>query len=326
MSDTAVRVPPAAATSFAPDVAGLPDSWDPSESSLDVDADVVRCLSINTHRGRGPDLRYVMRSAATPDAARRAELLHATRAYTFHIAEWIRARRDRYEVVALQEVFHGVLGLDGLPFARRERQRDHYRDLTGYPSITAHRVGFAGFRYENALLSRLAPAPQRRIQSNLPCRVFRLAACGFTLAPFAVRGRTVWIGNTHMHAYNPQARSRQAAAIAREVRRLGDAPVLFLGDLNTVPPGCKDGDFDEGERDVRSYRGDRTFEILARAGLRTIEHSDHDRFWTYPTGAANRTLDYVLASRHWDVEDYGVVRDFRLSDHDPVAASYRLVR
>jgi endonuclease/exonuclease/phosphatase family metal-dependent hydrolase len=326
MTDTAIRVPTAAAARSALLAAELPDAWDPSDAPLDVDTDVVRCVSINTHRGRGPDLRYVVRSAATPEAARRAELLHATRAYVFHIAEWIRRNRERYDVVALQEVFHGVLGFDGMPFARRERQRDHYRDLTGYPSMTAHRVGFAGFRYENLLLSRLAAAPQRRIESHLPCRVFRLAACGFTLAPFSLRGRTVWIGNTHLHAYNPEARSLQAAAIAREVRRLGDAPVLFLGDLNTVPPGCKDGDFDEGERDARSYRGDRTLEILAKGGLRSVAHDDRLPFWTYPTGAANRTLDYVLATRHWDVEDYRVVRDFRLSDHDPVEASCRLVR
>lgn len=301
------------------------DVWDGDADAPDTEVETVRCVSINTHRGRGPDISCVTRSA-TPEAARRAEMLHATRAYVFHIAEWIRARAARYDVVALQEVLHGILGFDGTSFLPRHRQRDYYRELTGYPSAVSHRVGFAGFRYENLLLSRLAPARDGRIESSLPCRVFRLAACGFTLVPHVVLGRTVWIGNTHLHAYNPRARTRQAMAIAREVRRLGDVPVLFLGDLNTVPPGCKDGDFPDGERDVHSYRGDRTLEILGRAGLRTVRHSDSEQFWTYPTGAPNRTLDYVLASRHWDVEDYRVVRDFRLSDHDPVEATFRLVR
>lgn len=299
------------------------DAWEGADSALDVETDVVRCITINTHRGQGPHLEYVVRSS-TPDAARRAEMLHATRAYVFHVADWIRRHRDRYEVVALQEVFHGVLGLGGGLLRPRHLQRDYYRELTGYPTAIPHRVGFAGFRYENVLLSRLAPAAEDRVQADLPCRVFRLAACGFTLAPFKVSGRTVWIGNTHLHAYNPKARMRQAAAIAREVRRLGDQPVLFLGDLNTVPPGCKDGDFAEGDRDARSYKGDRTLEILGKAGLRTVRHEDSARFWTYPTGAANRTLDYVLATRHWDVERYRVVRGFRLSDHEPVEAVYRL--
>lgn len=321
MTDTSNLLPAAA---LAPAWTAS-EAWDGSDFALDVEVETVRCLTLNTHRGRGPDLRCVVRGRA-PEAARRAEMLHATRAYVFHIAEWLRRNRSRWDVVALQEVFHGVLGFDGAGLRRRHRQRDYYRELAGYANADAHRVGFAGFRYENVLLSNLPRADGRRVELSLPGRVFRLAACGFTLEPASVAGRTVWIGNTHLHAYNPRTRTRQAAAIAREVRRLGDVPVLLLGDLNTVPPGCKDGDFPDGDRDVHSYRGDRTLEVLASAGLRTIPHRDDAAFWTYPTGAANRTLDYVLASRHWDVDGYRVVRDFQLSDHLPVEASFRLVR
>jgi endonuclease/exonuclease/phosphatase family metal-dependent hydrolase len=303
------------------------DLWDATDAQGDashvVENDVIRCVTLNTRCGRGPHVRYVLRGA-TPDAAERALLLDETRAYAYHIADWIRRRRDRYEVVALQEVFHGILGFGARPFGGRFRQRDYYRALTEFPQSIAHRVGFAGYRYENVLLSRLAPAPDPRIQSHLPCRVYRLAACGFTLAPFRVAGRTVWIGNTHLHAYNPRARAKQAAAIAREVRRLGDVPILFLGDFNTVPPGCKDGDFPDGDRDVRSYRDDHTLQILARAGLRAAPHEDREPWWTYPTGAPNRTLDFVLHTRHFDVEDYRVVRDFALSDHLPVEGTFRL--
>lgn len=299
--------------------------WDPEYSF--TSPDVVRCVSINTHRGEGPHLEYVKRGAPA-ELARRLDLLDATRAYSFHIAEWLRRHCDRWEVVALQEVFHGGVGL---PLrGARGRQRDFYHHLAGFAEIEAHRVGFAGFRYENVLLSHLPRAPETARSRFLPGRVLRLAACGFTLAPFRLgigpSARTVWIGNTHLHAYDPSKRMLQAAAIAREVRALGDVPVLFLGDLNTVPPGCKDGDFREGDRDVRSYKGDRTLEILARAGLRVPRHSDHDGFWTYPVGAANRTLDYVLASRHFEIESYRVVREFTLSDHYPVEGTFRLVR
>jgi endonuclease/exonuclease/phosphatase family metal-dependent hydrolase len=281
----------------------------------------LRVLTANTHLGQGPNLPYLLRGAAETDRAR-IELLHDTRAYAFHIADWLRRNHDLYHAVGLQEVFHHALGLNN--GARRFRQRDYYSRLAGYGCTIPHRVGFAAFRYENVLLSRLPHAPSPRIQSILPGRVFRLAACGFTLAPFAIDGRVVWIGNTHLHPYNPRTRAHQAESIAAVIRRLGDVPILFLGDLNTVPPGCKDGDFPEGERDVRSYRGDRTLAILEEAGLLTVRHEDRAEFWTYPTGAPNRTLDYVLFTRHFEVEDYRVVKEFTFSDHYPVEAEVRL--
>jgi endonuclease/exonuclease/phosphatase family metal-dependent hydrolase len=281
----------------------------------------LRVLTANTHLGQGPKLPYLLRGAQERDRAR-IELLHDTRAYAFHIAEWLRANLDLYHAVGLQEVFHHALGLNN--GARRFRQRDYYSRLAGYGSSIPHRVGFAAFRYENLLLSRLPHAPSPRIQSLLPGRVFRLAACGFTLAPFHLEGRVVWIGNTHLHPYNPRTRAHQAESIAAEIRKLGDVPIVFLGDLNTVPQGCKDGDFPEGERDVRSYRGDRTLSIFAEAGLATVPHADRTEFWTYPTGAPNRTLDYVLFSRHFEVESYRVVKEFTFSDHYPVEAEFRL--
>ena len=285
------------------------------------------CLSvasINTHRGKGPRIDYLLRDSLPPETERVA-LLHEARAYAYYIAEWLNRNRACFDVVALQEVFHGVLGPAGRWFSRFP-QHDYYRVFSGFGTALAHGVGFAGFRYENLLLSRLPEVPGRRIRGMLPGRVFGLAACGFTLAPFRFAGRTAWVGNTHLHAYSPSARMRQAAALARVVRDLGDAPVVLLGDLNTVPPGCRDGDFPAGDRDVRSYRGDRTLEILGTAGLRTVRHEDREEFWTYPTGCPNRTLDYVMASRHWEIESYRVEKGFLLSDHYPVVAELRLAR
>jgi endonuclease/exonuclease/phosphatase family metal-dependent hydrolase len=185
-------------------------------------------------------------------------------------------------------------------------------------------VGFSAFQYENLLLSRLEPTRAPPVRSLLPGRVFRLAACGFTLIPFDLDGRTVWIGNTHLHAYNPQARTRQAESIARRIHELGDVPILFLGDWNTVPGGCRRGGFFHGERDRNSYRGDRTLETLDAVGLHTLPHGDDADWWTYPTGQSNRTLDYILFTKHWDVEAYRVVREFTLSDHYPVEGTFRL--
>ncbi len=289
---------------------------------IDVATDVFRCVTLNTHRGAGPDIDCLRRTCE-PQETRRLELLHDAAAYTCWIAEWLQRNRDRYDAVGLQEVFGGVLGLGARPLSRFT-QDDYYRVLSGYETALSHAVGFAGFRYANVLLCRARSVDGPEIHSYLPGRVLLLAACGFTLAPLRHAGRRIWIGNTHLHAYDPKKRAKQAAAIAAEVAALGDEPVIFMGDLNTTPPGCKDGDFAAGERDRFSYRGDETLKILARAGLRMVPHDDGPDLHTYPTGDRNRTLDYVLFSGHWRVEDYRALHDVRFSDHYPVEAAFRL--
>lgn len=282
----------------------------------------IRCVTINTHRGQGPKLPYLLAQSSLEEA-RRIELLHDTRAYTYYIAEWLHQNRNRFDIVGLQEVFNGILGF-GDRLLGKFRQRDHYDVIGGFRSIIAHGVGFAGFRYENLMLSQLQMVGQSQINYLLPGRVFFLAACGFTLAPFVFNGHIVWIGNTHLHAYNPKDRTHQAKSITKEIKKLGDKPILFLGDFNTVPPGCRDSDFPAGERDVNSYKNDKTFEIFSEAGLSSIEHGDSELYYTYPTGVPNRTLDYILFSRHWEVINYEVIKDFKFSDHYPVFGEFRL--
>jgi endonuclease/exonuclease/phosphatase family metal-dependent hydrolase len=285
---------------------------------------VLKCISINTHRGQGPKLPYLLSQASTEEAER-ISLLHDTKAYTYYIAEWINRNRNRFDVVGLQEVFNGILGL-GDRLLGKFRQRDHYRVISGFSSALTHGVGFAAFRYENLLLSQLEMMNGHEINYLLPGKVYFLADCGYTLAPYLFEGQIIYIGNTHLHPYNPKDRARQAFSIASRVRKLGNAPVIFLGDLNTVPPGCRDTGFPAGERDVNSYRNDDTFQILFDAGLSIIPHEDDESFYTYPTGLPNRTLDYILFSPHWDVLSYEVIREFQFSDHYPVFGEFCLKR
>jgi len=298
------------------------DRLDMSPAGLSLTEPTLKCISINTHRGQGPKLPYLL-SQVSMQEAERIELLHQTRVYTYYIAEWLNQHRLNFDVVGLQEVFNGVLGF-GDRITGKFRQRDHYRVIGGFQASIPHGVGFAGFRYENLLLSQLQMMNGTQINYLLPGKIFLLASCGFTLAPFIFNGRIIWIGNTHLHPYNPKKRARQAESIAREVARIKDAPLLFLGDYNTVPPGCRDSGFAAGERDVNSYKNDETLKILFDAGLNMVPHEDEDRFYTYPTGLPNRTLDYIMYTHHWDVVSYGVARDFRFSDHYPVAGEFRL--
>ncbi len=300
----------------------LPGTGAPHSRRIETARDLFRVVTFNTHRGQGPDIGCLRRTVE-PDDSRRLELLHETAAYTYWIAEWLQRHHDRFDAVGLQEVFGGLFGFGLLPLAR-SAQDDYYRVLSGYETALSHPIGIALFRYANVLLCREPLAEGGEIHARLPGRVFNLAACGFTLAPVRHRGSTVWVGNTHLHAYDPKKRARQAAAIAAEVAALGDVPVVFLGDLNTTPPGCRDRDFPAGDRDRFSYRDDETLKVLARCGLRTVPHDDGPEYHTYPTGDRNRTLDYVLFSRHWNVEDYRALHDVRLSDHYPVEAVLRL--
>ncbi len=287
-----------------------------------TDTYCLRCVTVNTHRGQGPKLPYLLNNASAEEAER-IELMHETRAYAYFIADWLNRRRHEFDVIALQEVFLGVLGI-GDKILGKYRQRDHYRIISGYSSFVEHGVGFAGFRYQNLLLSQLPKLSDSAFNRLLPGKMAFLASSGFTLAPFLLHDRIVWIGNTHLHAYNPKSRMKQAAQIAGVIESLGDTPILFLGDLNTVPPGCRDSDFPAGERDVNSYRGDRSLDILSDAGLQIVHHRDSKEFHTYPTGAANRTLDYIMFTRHWRVNNYRVLTDMKFSDHYPVYAELEL--
>src|SRR5262249_33878560 len=294
-------------------IAVAPARFASSESTL-------RCISINTHRGHGPKLPYLL-SQVSMEEAERIELLHDTKAYTYYIAEWLNQHKEQFDVVSLQEVFNGILGF-GDRLLGKFRQRDHYRVISGFKSALPHGVGFAGFRYENLLLSQLSMLNGAQTNYLLPGRVYFLAACGFTLAPFRFNGRGSWTGHRDLHPYSQRERARQAASIAREVKALGDVPIIFLGDINTVPPGCRETGFPAGSPDGNSYRNDATFRILFDAGLNTVDHEDSDFYYTYPTGLPNRTLDYILFSHHWDVVSYGVLLDFKFSDHYPAAGEF----
>lgn len=294
----------------------------PAPAAYPMAEPTLTCVSINTHRGQGPKVPYLL-SQVSMEEAERISLLHHTRSYTYFIAEWLNLRRQSFDVVGLQEVFNGVLGL-GDRIMGKFRQHDHYRVISGFRSAIPHGVGFAGFRYQNLLLSQLQMINGAQINYLLPGKIYFLAQCGFTLAPFFFNGGVVWIGNTHLHPYNPKQRAKQARSIAGEVNKLKGAPTIFLGDFNTVPPGCRDSGFPAGDPDVSSYKNDETMKILSDAGLTTVTHEDSEQFYTYPTGRPNRTLDYIFYSEQWDVVSYGVVRDFKFSDHYPVRGEFRL--
>src|SRR5262249_60344516 len=83
-------------------VALSPARFARSESTL-------RGISINTHRRHGPKVPYLL-SQVSMEEAERIELLHATKAYTYFIAEWLNQHTEQFHDVSRQEGAKGVMG------------------------------------------------------------------------------------------------------------------------------------------------------------------------------------------------------------------------
>jgi endonuclease/exonuclease/phosphatase family metal-dependent hydrolase len=145
-----------------------------------------------------------------------------------------------------------------------------------------------------------------------------------------IAGRWHTLINTHLEAYDRANRTLQAARLQRLLRGLGpDQPLLCGGDLNTTPPEAahQHAFWDEPRDD---YRDDHTLPLLREvAHLRDVAPpSDAEpAWWTFPSAAPNRRLDYLLyPPHHARLVSARVVPANGLSDHRPIVATFTLGR
>lgn len=158
-----------------------------------------------------------------------------------------------------------------------------------------------------------------------PFYLFRyLQGCSVT-----VGGRRVTVVNTHLEAFDPLNRQEQARVLADRVAKL-EGPVVFGGDLNSVPPeaGLRRGFPDEPETDLTE---DATISIVrAIPGLQSVVSTasvseDPSRWYTFPSHAPNRTLDHLFVGSDLKVLSAKVHREAgEASDHLPVVARIAL--
>ena len=284
----------------------------------------LRVMTYNTHCGLGPsDVPGFWRKLL----ARIGE----SRVYPKRISGWLARLSKKVDIVGLQEVRHNLS-----PFS--DPQFEIYRKA-GFKNALRHIVGTWGFRYDNVLLSNLARVhlPDTAVYHDLPGKVYGLATCGFTLAPYEFCGKQIWVGNVHLHPYDPHLRSVQVRYILERIQNMrdkyGDVPIIILGDFNAVLPGLPVGPFKSGDPDPGSYVGDESFKLFFVFFFRVPHHEDQMSDYTYPTmfkddacnHKPNRTLDFILCTEgDWEICSYAVLQDVDHSDHYPVLGEFIL--
>lgn len=142
----------------------------------------------------------------------------------------------------------------------------------------------------------------------------------------------VMVMNIHAEAFDREARVAHARRIAEVLSDSLLPESVVGGDLNTVLPEAtvKSGYPDEPET---SHVDDPTLGFLRSVnGLVDTVQGDayveqESTFFTFPSDAPNRKLDYLLCGAGLDAERVWVPRELadELSDHLPVVARFRAV-
>lgn len=110
-------------------------------------------------------------------------------------------------------------------------------------------------------------------------------------------GRTINLLTTQL-ALGKVSRVREILQIAEYIKNLKE-PIILTGDLNTS---------DESE-----------LEIISQSGLKRLETTK-----TFPSWKPKRRIDYIFYSKEFDVMNYYVIDDLKISDHLPILAEFRL--
>ena len=118
---------------------------------------------------------------------------------------------------------------------------------------------------------------------------------------------TVW--NTHLDHQSAKARIESARLLRRHALE-AEVPLLLCGDFNCAPGSAPIAELTDSLRDARSHAARVEGEIATCCGFGAPLHGERNR------------IDYVLASREWQIESYRVPEDRAdwppASDHRPV--------
>ena len=149
-------------------------------------------------------------------------------------------------------------------------------------------------------------------------------------AEIEIDGRSVPIFNAHLDAFSTKNRQAHAGHIARRLAKVRSPFVLLGGDFNTVPPestvrsGYPDEPHARHEDDTTLPR------LRAVPGLQDTLSSEafvasEEEFFTFPSHAPNRKLDFILSGTGYEVVSFRVMKEAGdLSDHLPVFAELKL--
>ena len=128
-------------------------------------------------------------------------------------------------------------------------------------------------------------------------------------------GREFAVYNTHFDHQSARARLESARVLRRELER-AELPALLCGDFNCAPTSAPIAELAENLRDARSHAARVEGEIATSCGF------------DQPFRGENHRIDYVFATREWQIENYRVPDDGEnwppASDHRPVLVELNL--
>lgn len=126
-------------------------------------------------------------------------------------------------------------------------------------------------------------------------------------------GKTFFVFNAHFDHQAVEARRQSGMLVVEKMKEVaGDAPILFLGDLNSTPDT-------EQIITIKSFLNDayEVSEIQPYGPVGTFNSFDF-------LAPMDRRIDYIFVSDHFTVKKYGVLTDSYdqkyPSDHQPVVA------
>ena len=236
----------------------------------------IRIMTYNIHHGEGLDGKV--------DLERIAELI----------------KRERADIVALQEVDRGVLRT-----ARRDLPAELAK-LTHMTSVFSNNFHFEGGEYGNAILSRF---PIKR-WTNAHYRMLRPGEQrGLLQTVLNVQGHEVVFMNTHID-YRPDDSERllNVGTIREVAKGYGSRPVIVCGDFNDLPTS-------------RTY--ERMSELFDDAWL--AAGAGHG--FTFPAAKPVKRIDYIWISKNKSLSPVKLwVPSSDASDHLPLVGEFRLNR
>ncbi len=140
-----------------------------------------------------------------------------------------------------------------------------------------------------------------------------------------IRGTRASFINVQLEAFDIDNRTLQAFQLKKLVHNANsqNALILFGGDLNTVPyKAKKKSDFASDSQD--DYNGDTSLNILMGIpGFHEMVpladyYKNERRYFTFPSQAPDRRLDYLFVNNNYPVLDYGFIKAGTASDHLPI--------
>jgi endonuclease/exonuclease/phosphatase family metal-dependent hydrolase len=146
----------------------------------------------------------------------------------------------------------------------------------------------------------------------------------FQKAVIDIGGKDYTIVNLHLEAFDKEDRAGQAKLLSEKIQK--EKIDFAAGDYNMVPDiAAKKRKYPESEDD---YEGDLTYAIMSKSGHDEvipdeIYGKDETRFFTFPSWAPNRRLDYIFFRKGLKMMRAEVLPS-ALSDHLPIRASFQI--